>query len=54
MSADYARDRACGEVGWYVARCDESARRELDVITAEIARTYASRLGVISVARFGS
>jgi hypothetical protein len=40
---DIARDRACGEVGWYVARYDESARRDLAAVGRELLNTYRER-----------
>lgn len=40
---DAARDRACGELGWHVARYDEVARADLGSAAAEVARTYATR-----------
>lgn len=40
---DIARDRACGEVGWYVARYDESAREDLAAVGRELLNTYRER-----------
>ena len=41
--ADFARDRACGEVGWHVMRYDESARDDLPGLGAEVLATYRRR-----------
>jgi hypothetical protein len=41
--ADFARDRACGEVGWHVMRYDESARDDLPGLGAEVLSTYRRR-----------
>jgi hypothetical protein len=43
MSADYARDRACGEVGWLVMRFDQAMRDDLDSAGKQILRTYEVR-----------
>lgn len=40
---DIARDRACGEVGWYVARYDESAREDPAAVGRELLNTYRQR-----------
>jgi Transcriptional regulator, AbiEi antitoxin len=44
MSADYARDRACGLVGWHVMRYEESSRSNLAGLGAEVAAMYRQRL----------
>ena len=44
MAADYARDRACGEVGWLVARFDQSMRDDLRAAGRQIRRLYEARL----------
>ena len=44
MGADYARDRACGLVGWHVMRYEEAFRRDLDGVGAEVAEMYRKRL----------
>jgi Transcriptional regulator, AbiEi antitoxin len=44
MAADYARDRACGEVGWHVARFDQSMRDDLRASGQQIRRLYEARL----------
>jgi hypothetical protein len=41
--ADYARDRACGQVGWHVMRYDESARHVLAALGQEVRTTYEQR-----------
>jgi hypothetical protein len=43
MTADYARDRACGEVGWLVIRFDEAMRTDLVFAGQQIKRTYDVR-----------
>jgi hypothetical protein len=43
MSADYARDRACGEVGWQVMRFDEAMRDDLVAGGQQIKNTYEQR-----------
>lgn len=43
MAADYARDRACGELGWHVVRFDESMRRDLVGTGRQIKRIYDAR-----------
>ena len=43
MSADYARDRACGEVGWHVIRFDEPMRDDLVRAGRQIRNTYDLR-----------
>jgi hypothetical protein len=45
--ADYARDRACGEIGWHVMRYDESARDDLPALGAEVLATYRHRRRVV-------
>ncbi|CAN5742422.1 hypothetical protein BH24ACT5_BH24ACT5_07670 [soil metagenome] len=44
MAADYARDRACGELGWHVVRFDESMRHDLTGTGRQIKRIYDARL----------
>ncbi len=44
MAADYARDRACGEVGWQVVRFDQSMRDDLRASGQQIRRLYQARL----------
>jgi hypothetical protein len=41
---DIARDRACGEVGWHIARYDESAREDLAGVGRELLNIYRQRL----------
>jgi hypothetical protein len=43
MSADYARDRACGEVGWQVMRFDQAMRDDLVASGKQIRNTYDER-----------
>ncbi len=43
MSADYARDRACGELGWHVIRFDEEMRADLAAAGRQIRNTYETR-----------
>ncbi len=43
MSADQARDRACGEVGWQVMRFDEAMRGDLVASGQQIKNTYERR-----------
>ena len=43
MSADYARDRACAEVGWQVMRFDEAMRDDLIASAQQIKNTYERR-----------
>ena len=44
MSADYARDRACSEIGWLVVRFDESMREDLRAAGQQIRRLYQARV----------
>jgi hypothetical protein len=43
MRRDAARDRACGELGWHIARYDESARGDLTAVGRELLNTYRTR-----------
>jgi Transcriptional regulator, AbiEi antitoxin len=43
MSADYERDRACGEVGWHVVRFDQSMREDLRASGQQLRRLYDAR-----------
>jgi very-short-patch-repair endonuclease len=43
MSADQARDRACGEVGWQVMRFDEAMRGDVVASGQQIKNTYERR-----------
>jgi hypothetical protein len=40
---DIARDRACGELGWHIARYDESAREDLAAVGRELLNMYRQR-----------
>jgi hypothetical protein len=44
MHADIARDNACGELGWYIRRLDESFRRDLPTGARLIRSLYDARL----------
>jgi hypothetical protein len=48
--ADMARDRACGAIGWYVARYDEAARSDLAAVGRELTELYTRRLSMIQPA----
>lgn len=43
MSADYARDLACGEVGWHVVRFDQAMQADLVKAGQSIRNTYEAR-----------
>ena len=43
MRRDQARDRACGEVGWYIVRFDESVTGDIEGAVGEVARIYHRR-----------
>lgn len=43
MHADHARDRACGELGWYVVRFDETMREDLMAAGRQVKRIFTTR-----------
>ena len=47
VGADYARDRACAELGWLVLRYDESARADLDALGSEVAAAHTRRRALL-------
>ena len=44
MTTDYARDRACGLVGWHVMRYGQDARADLPGLGREVHAMYMLRL----------
>jgi hypothetical protein len=49
--ADMARDRACGEVGWDIKRCDEAMRQNPIAAARQIKNLYEQRRALIDRAR---
>jgi hypothetical protein len=54
MRRDYARDRACDEMGWRVLRFDEVEMRDVTSCARQVARIYRQRLRLQQLARPGA